>query len=106
MKVQFVHPQDRPLPRMVCEAEIVFEDEGMLNGTRLVGFTLWRANDGKLYVTFPARSFGTGSERRYFDFLRGSNKDDGGVAVRRVKTWIIDEYFRQEGANADAPAED
>ena len=63
MRVQFVEQENGP-ERLVCEAEIVFENEGPLSGTKLVGFSLWRSPDGSVYVTFPSRAFGAGSERR------------------------------------------
>jgi len=50
------------------EAEIHFEKEGSLTGTRLVGFCLWKRPDCEIYVTFPSRAFGAASERRYFTF--------------------------------------
>jgi len=68
MRVQFVERESRP-ERLLCDAEIHFE-EGQLAGTRLVGFSLWRSPAGEVYVTFPSRALGVGSERRYFDYLR------------------------------------
>ena len=62
VQVQFVARDNGP-ERLVCEAEIHF-DEGPLRGTKLVGFSLWKGPDGELYVTFPSRAFGAGSERR------------------------------------------
>jgi hypothetical protein len=88
MQVHFINRQNGP-ERLVCEAEIHFQD-GPLAGTKLVGFSLWRGQDGEVFVTFPARSFGAGGERRFFDFLRAVEAD--GETVKRVKTWIADEY--------------
>ena len=68
MKIQFI-PKDNGPDRLVCEAEIVFEDES-LKGLKLVGFSLWKSPEGEVYVTFPSRAFGAGSDRRYYDFLR------------------------------------
>ncbi len=62
MKVQLTEREQGP-ERLVCEAEIHFDD-GPLAGTRLVGFSLWRSPEGEVYVTFPSRAFGIGSERR------------------------------------------
>jgi hypothetical protein len=88
MRVEFVARENGP-ERLVAEAEIHFE-EGPLSGTKLVGFSLWRGADGEVYVTFPSRAFGAGSERKYFDFLRS---EDGTLdVVKRVKVWIVDEY--------------
>ena len=83
MRVVFVERETAP-ERLVCEAEVVFESEsGPLAGLKLVGFSLWRSPEGEVYVTFPSRAFGTGGERRFFDYLRsveGSPAD-----AKRVK---------------------
>ena len=79
MRVAFVERESAP-ERLVCEAELVFEAEaGPLAGMKLVGFSLWRSPEGEVYVTFPSRAFGTGSERRFFDYLRSVE----GTAGRR-----------------------
>jgi hypothetical protein len=94
VQVQFVARENGP-ERLVTEAEILF-DEGPLAGAKLVGFSLWKGADGELYVTFPSRAFGAGSERRYFDYLRAINGD--GETVKRVKAWIVEEYRKVEAA--------
>lgn len=91
MRVQFVTRENVP-ERLLREAEIVFE-EGPLANTRLVGFSVWRSQEGDLYVTFPSRAFGVGADRRYFDFLR--SVDGTAEPVKRVKAWILDEYRAQ-----------
>ena len=88
VQVRFVARENGP-ERLVTEAEIHF-DEGPLAGMRLVGFCLWRSAEGELYVTFPSRAFGAGTERRYFDYLRAIDSD--AETVKRVKAWILDEY--------------
>ena len=89
MRVQFVKRESAP-ERLVCEAEVVFDEEGPLKGMKLVGFSLWRSAEGEVYVTFPSRAFGAGNERKYFDFLRSA---DGMVAdSKRVKAWILEEF--------------
>jgi hypothetical protein len=89
MRVQFVQREGGP-ERLLCEAEIVFDEVSPLAGMKLVGFSLWRGPDGEVYVTFPSRAFGAGGERRFFDFLRGV--DGGAVEAKRVKAWIVEEY--------------
>ena len=93
-RVDFVARENGP-ERLVCEAEVLF-GEGPLAGTKLVGFSLWRSPDGEVYVTFPSRAFGAGSERRYFDYLRAIDGD--GETVKRVKAWILGEYRKAEAA--------
>jgi hypothetical protein len=88
MRVQFVDKVNGP-ERLVCDAEIVFE-EVPLAGMKLVGFSLWRSTDGDVYVTFPSRAFGAGSERKYFDYLRSA--EGLSAEVKRVKDWILGEY--------------
>jgi hypothetical protein len=96
MRVQFVHKATGP-ERLLCEAEMVFDDQGPLDGMKLVGFSLWRGANGEVFVTFPSRAFGAGSDRKFFDFLRaadGPNQD----LTRRVKSWIIDQYRESSAA--------
>jgi hypothetical protein len=88
MRVQFVHRENGP-ERLVCEAEILFDEEP-LAGMKLLGFSLWKSPEGELYVTFPARAFGAGSERRYFDYLRSA--EGASADVKKVKAWILEEY--------------
>ena len=96
MRVQFISRDSGP-ERLVCEAEVCFgEDAGPLAGMKLVGFSLWRSPAGEVYVTFPSRPFGTGSDRRFYDYLRSSEGE--GSKVRRVKDWILDEYRTAEVA--------
>ena len=94
MLVAFVERENGP-ERLVCEAEVIFQ-EGPLEGAKLVGFTIWRSVDGILSVTFPARSFGAGGERRFFDYVRAV--EPGGDVVKRIKTWILDEYRQAEAS--------
>jgi hypothetical protein len=88
MRVQFVHKESGP-ERLVCEAEVLFDEEP-LTGMKLVGFSLWRSPEGEIYVTFPSRAFGAGSDRRYFDFLRSAEGTP--AEAKKVKAWILDEY--------------
>ena len=96
MQVQFVARENGP-ERLVTEAEVHF-DEGPLAGAKLVGFCLWRSPEGEVYVTFPSRAFGAGSERRYFDYLRAV--DGTAETVKRVKAWILEEYRKASDAAA------
>jgi hypothetical protein len=88
MRVQFVARENGP-ERLVCEAEVIFEEDP-LTGMKLTGFSLWRSPEGEVYVTFPARSFGAGTDRRYFDYLR--SVEGAAAEVKRVKAWIIEEF--------------
>jgi hypothetical protein len=90
MHVEFTERESGP-ERLICEAALVFDNVGPLAGLRLVGFSLWRGADGGLFVTFPSRAFGAGTERRYFDFLRGGPDD-----VRRLKAYILEQYHADQ----------
>lgn len=97
MRINFVVRESAP-ERLVCEAEVLFDAEaGPLAGMKLVGFSLWRSPEGEVYVTFPSRAFGTGTERRFFDFLRSI--EGNGADAKRVKAWILEE-FRATRENA------
>ena len=96
VQVHFVSRENGP-ERLVTEAELHFED-GPLAGMRLVGFSLWRSAEGELYVTFPSRAFGAGTERRYFDYLRAV--DSAPETVKNVKAWILEEYRKAAEAAA------
>ena len=90
MRVQFVTRENGP-EKLVCDAEVVFGPEcGPLSGMKLVGFALWRGAEGDVYVTFPSRSFGVASERKYYDYLRAA--ESGTAETKRVKEWILEEF--------------
>jgi hypothetical protein len=95
MRVQFVERENGP-ERLVCEAELVFDEAGPLQGMKLVGFSLWRGPDAETYVTFPSRAFGAGNDRKYFDYLRSAEGALG--ESRRVKAWILEEYRTSRAA--------
>jgi hypothetical protein len=95
MRVNFVVRESAP-ERLVCEAEIVFDEGGELAGMKLVGFSLWRSPEGEVYITFPSRAFGTGNDRRFFDFLR--SVEGNGSDTKRIKAWILDAYREREHA--------
>jgi hypothetical protein len=89
MRLQFVSKENGP-ERLVCEAELLFDEVGPLEGMKLVGFSLWRGPDGEVFVTLPSRPFGVGNDRRYFDLLR--SVDGQAADGKRVKAWVLEEY--------------
>ncbi len=92
----FVNREGGP-ERLVCEAEVVFPSTaGILAGLKLVGFSLWRSPEGKIYVTFPSRAFGAGQERRYFDYPRPV--DGGSGAAKALKEVMVAAYKAQAGS--------
>ena len=95
MRVEFTDRPGGP-ERLVCDAEVVFDEAGPFEGMKLVGFTLWRSAEGELYVTLPSRSWGVGGERRYFDLLR--SVEATGATIARVKAWIVEEWTARQRA--------
>lgn len=93
MRIVFTTRDNGP-ERLVCEAEIHFEQE--LAGMKLVGFSLWKSPEGTLFVTFPSRAFGAGTDRRFFDYLR--SVDGSSEVVKSVKQYILDEYKKHNVA--------
>jgi hypothetical protein len=90
MRVQFVSRDNGP-ERLVCDAEVVFDAaDGPLAGMKLVGFGLWTGAEGDMSVTFPARAFGSGGERKFYDYLRSA--ENNVADSRRVKDWILEEF--------------
>jgi hypothetical protein len=77
----------------------VFDEEGPLEGMKLVGFSLWRSPSGEVFVTFPARAFGAGSDRKFYDFLRPIEGPAPDLA-RRVKSWILEQFREQRPSRA------
>ena len=90
MRIEFIDRENGPR-NLISEAEIFFDaEDGLLAGLKLTGFTLWRTEKGEPSVTVPARSWGEGGERRFFDLLRAG---DGGVeALRRLKAALCDQH--------------
>jgi hypothetical protein len=89
MRLQFVSRENGP-ERLVCEAEVVFDEPSPHEGMNRLGFSLWRGPDGEVFVTLPSRSFGVGNDRRYFDLLR--SVDGQAADGKRVKGWVLEEY--------------
>ncbi len=71
---------------------------GLLAGMKLVGFSLWKSPEGEVYVTFPSRAIGAGSERRFFGFLRSVEGD--AATIKTVKQAIVSAYREQVASAA------
>lgn len=99
LQIHFIERRDGP-EHLLCEAEIVFDDSGPLHGLKLVGFSLWRGTNTDVYVTFPSRAFGAGTERRFFDYLRPTPVHDPQGAVARLKALILTRYEGHTQARA------
>jgi hypothetical protein len=88
-------------PGKLADAELIFT-EGTLAGLRLVGFAVWerRNGDGR-NVTFPARTYSHGAERRSYALLRPASD---ATAQNRLRETILQAYADFEAAAALASA--
>jgi len=95
-----VHPSD--IDGVLAELEVHFTG-GPLDGTKLVGFQVRRGNNDGTFVTFPARAWGAGTERRYYDFLRSTASDRrvARLSMARVARWLKDAWKKEVGDEAN-----
>ena len=64
---------------------------GELDGLKLIGFAIWERRDGKgLNVTFPARQFTVGGDKRSFSLVRYV---DNPVAQDRLRDFLLQAYL-------------
>lgn len=87
-------------PGKLADAELHFT-EGILEGLKLIGFGIWERRSGSgRNVTFPARQYTVGGERRSFALLRPVTGD--AAAQERVRELILQAYaeFEQNAAVA------
>jgi len=85
-------------PGKLADAELHFTD-GVLEGLRLVGFSVWeRRTGGGRNVTFPARQYSVNGDRRTFSLLRPSAGD--ATAQEKLRELILQAYaeFEQQAA--------
>ncbi len=88
-------------PGKLADAELHFT-EGVLDGLKLIGFSVWeRRTGGGRNVTFPARQYTVNGERRSFSLLRPSNGDS--TAQDRVRDLVLQAYSDYE-AQAAVPS--
>ena len=100
MVVKIISSSDKnPLPGKLAEAELHFA-EGVLDGLKLVGFTIWeRRTGGGRNVTFPSRNYSVNGERRSFALLRPIVDT---TAQSRMRELILDAYAEWEARTAVA----
>ena len=81
-------------PGKLADAELHFT-EGVLDGLKLIGFSVWERRTGTgRNVTFPARQYTVGGERRSFALLRPTAGD--ATAQERVRELILQAYAEYE----------
>ena len=80
-------------PGKLADAELHFT-EGVLEGLKLIGFTVWeRRTGGGRNVTFPARQYVVNGERRSFTLLRPIGDPS---AQDRIREAILEAYAEHE----------
>ena len=85
-------------PGKLADAELHFT-EGVFEGLKLIGFTVWERRGGGRNVTFPARQYSVNGERRSFALLRPIVDS---TAQNRVRDLILQAYTEFEAAEAVA----
>lgn len=86
-------PNDHAAPAgKLADAEVHFT-AGVFAGLRLIGFAIWQRRNGAGYnVTFPARTYSVGGERRSFALLRPNYTQGTDDAQTRVSDLILQAY--------------
>jgi hypothetical protein len=86
-------PSDSSTPvGKIADAEILFDD-GVFNGLKLVGFSIWERRGGSgRNVTFPARTYAVNGERRTFALLRPIADATAQEPLRALILQALQEY--------------
>lgn len=92
MQVKIVMNEKGNPAGKLADAELFF-NEGVLDGLKLVGFSVWerKKGDGR-NVTFPARSFSVQGERRSFALLRPYTDSTAHTPLRDLILAAYDEH--------------
>ena len=85
-------------PGKLADAELHFT-EGVLDGLKLVGFSVWERRGGGRNVTFPARTYSVNGDRRSFSLLRPIAD---ATAQDRIRELVLEAYAEYEDAPAQA----
>ena len=86
-------------PGKLAEAELHFI-QGPLEGLKLVGFAVWERKTGTgRNVTFPARQYSVGGERRSFALLRPVAD---ATTQNRIRDLILQAYAEYEESATQA----
>ena len=86
-------------PGKLADAELHFT-EGVLEGLKLVGFAVWERRSGSgRNVTFPARQYTVGGDRRSFALLRPVADASSQEGVRNL---VLQAYAEYEDSGREA----
>jgi hypothetical protein len=87
-------------PGKLADAELHFT-EGLLEGLKLIGFSVWERRSGTgRNVTFPARQYTVNGERRSFALLRPVGDASSQERVRDLVLQAYAEFEAQQQAVA------
>jgi hypothetical protein len=100
MTIKIVANDKGAPPGKLADAEVHFL-AGPLEGLKLIGFSIWERKNGGRNVTFPARSFAVGGERRSFALLRPIGDT---TAQNQIRDVILRAYEHHEEESAVAKA--
>ena len=93
MRVKIVRSTVGAPAGKLADAELHFA-EGLLEGLKLVGFTIWDRRDARgRYVTFPARQYSVNGERRHFVLLRAT---DDAATTEPLREHVLRAYAEHE----------
>lgn len=98
MTVKFFPNESGTPSGKLTDAELHF-DGGPLAGLKLIGFAVWERKTGARNVTFPARQYSVGGERRSFALLRPAIDANAQETLRDL---ILDAYKEFEAESAAA----
>ena len=99
MTIKIVPNDKGSPPGKLADAEVHFI-QGPLEGLKLVGFAVWERKTGTgRNVTFPARQYSVGGERRSFALLRPIAD---ATSQNRIRDLILQAYAEYEAAAAVA----
>jgi hypothetical protein len=92
--VKITNNDKNSAPGKLADAELHFT-EGVLDGLKLVGFTVWEKRTGNgRNVTFPARQYTVGGERRSWALLRPTGGDP--ASQNALRELILQAYAEFE----------
>ncbi len=102
MRIEFQQRKSKGPANLVADAEVYFDADGMFHGMKLVGFTLWRGDNG-VFCTFPSRQYEGKEGKAYYDFLRSADSGaEGKKAMYAVKDAIVAAWQRESGEVSDS----
>ena len=95
MTIKIIPNEKGNPPGKLADVEVHFDAaDGVLEGLKLIGFAIWERRTGTgRNVTFPARQYAIGGERRSFALLRPIIDTAG---QDRIRDLILEEFAKHE----------